>query len=81
MGYTLYRDRAKPSETDQEMWNSPLNTYLREQLMGRVGTICTLPNMIRHVEAIGALWWQYTHPTQATLGAIRFINGGIVAPR
>ncbi|MFI6278041.1 hypothetical protein [Streptomyces sp. NPDC050988] len=80
MGYTLYRDRTKPSETDQEMWDSPLNTYLREHQMGRAGTICTLPDMIRHVEAIGALWWQYTSPTRATLGAIRFINGGILAP-
>ncbi|MGP3953469.1 hypothetical protein [Streptomyces sp. 7N604] len=80
MGYILYRDRTKPSETDQEMWDSPLNSYLREHNMGRAGTICTLSEMIRHVEEIGALWWQYTDPTQATLGAIRFINGGIVGP-
>ncbi|MFF7953650.1 hypothetical protein [Streptomyces griseorubiginosus] len=80
MGYFLYRDRTKPAETDQEMWDSPLNTYLREHQMGRAGTICTLPEMIRHVEAIGARWWQYTHPAQATLGAIRFINGRSVAP-
>ncbi|MFD5079527.1 hypothetical protein [Streptomyces sp. NPDC058371] len=80
MGSTLYRDRTKTSETDQEMWDSPLNTYLREHQMGRAGTICTLPDMIRHVETIGALWWQHTHPTQATLGAIQFINRGIVGP-
>ncbi|WP_440581456.1 hypothetical protein, partial [Streptomyces sp. PT19] len=80
MGYILYRDRTKPSETDQEMWDNPLNTYLREHQMGRAGTICTLPDMIRHVESIGALWWQYTQPTPATLGAIRFINGRSVAP-
>jgi hypothetical protein len=80
VGYFLYRDRTKPAETDQEMWDSPLNSYLREHQMGRAGTICTLPDMIRHVEAIGALWWQYTNPAQATLGAIRFINGRSVAP-
>lgn len=80
MGYILYRDGTKPSETDQEMWDSPLNSYLREHQMGRAGTICSVSEMIRHVEAIGALWWQYTNPAQATLGAIRFINGGIVGP-
>ena len=80
MGYILYRDRTNPSETDQEMWDNPLNTYLREHQMGRAGTICALPEMIRHVEAIAAMWWQYTNPAQATLGAIRFINGGIFGP-
>lgn len=80
MGYFLYRDRTKPAETDQEMWDNPLNTYLREHRMGRAGSICTLPDMIRHVETIGALWWQYTNPAQATLGGVRFVNGGIVAP-
>lgn len=80
MGYTLYRDRTKPAETEQEMWDSPLNSYLREHEMGRAGTLCTVPDMIRHVEAIAALWWQYTHPAPATLGALRLINGGIVGP-
>ncbi|MFF1678778.1 hypothetical protein ACFVYG_22395 [Streptomyces sp. NPDC058256] len=80
MGNTLYRDHTKRSETDQEMWDSPLNSYLRQHQMGRAGTICTLPDMVRHVEKIGSLWWQYTNPSQATLGAIRFINGGIVGP-
>lgn len=80
MGYILYRDRTKSSETDQEMWDSPLNSYLREHQMGRAGTICGVSEMIRHVEAIAAMWWQYTNPAQATLGAIRFINGGIVGP-
>ncbi|MER6980208.1 hypothetical protein [Streptomyces carpinensis] len=28
MGYILYRDRSKPTETDEEMWDSPFNTYL-----------------------------------------------------
>jgi len=76
VGYILYRDRTKPSETDQEMWDSPLNSYLREHNMGRAGTICGVSEMIRHVEAIAAMWWQYTSPAPATLGAIRFINGG-----
>ncbi|MFE9252833.1 hypothetical protein [Streptomyces sp. NPDC007088] len=80
MGYFLYRDRTNPSETDQDMWNSPLNSYLRDHQMGRAGKICGLSEMIRHVEAIAAMWWQYTNPAQATLGAIRFMNGGIVAP-
>jgi len=80
MGYTLYRDRTKPAETDEEMWNSPLNSYLRAHHMGHAGSIATLPDMIGHIEAIGSLWWQYTNPTQATLGAVRFMSGGIIAP-
>lgn len=80
MGYILYRNRTNPSGTDQGMWDNPLNTYLREHQMGRAGTIYALPEMIHHVEAIAAMWWQYTNPAQATLGAIRFINGGIVGP-
>ncbi|MGC5263886.1 hypothetical protein ACPXCO_22985 [Streptomyces cyaneofuscatus] len=80
MGYSLYRDRTKPSETDQEMWDNPLNSYLRENQMGRAGTICNVSDMIRHVETIGAMWWQHTSPAKATLGAIRFINGGILKP-
>ncbi|MFD4247571.1 hypothetical protein ACFWP3_39200 [Streptomyces sp. NPDC058525] len=39
MGYTLYRDRTKPSESDEEMWTSPLNSYLREHHMGHAGGI------------------------------------------
>ncbi|MFD6335072.1 hypothetical protein ACFWGI_36610 [Streptomyces niveus] len=80
MGYILYRDRTKPSETDKEMWNSPLNSYLREQHMGHAGAICTLPDMIRHVEAIGSLWWNYTDSAPATLGIIQFVSGGHTAP-
>jgi hypothetical protein len=80
VGCTLYRDRNKPSETDEEMWHNPLNSYLREHQMGRAGAICTLPDMVRHIEAIGSMWWQYTHPVSATLGSIRFISGGILAP-
>ncbi|MEU6070630.1 hypothetical protein ABZ864_40870 [Streptomyces sp. NPDC047082] len=80
MGYTLYRDRTQSSETHQQMWSSSLNSYLREHDMGRAGAICTLPDMIRHIEAIGSMWWQYTSPAQATLGAIRFKSGGIFEP-
>ncbi|RNG31351.1 hypothetical protein [Streptomyces botrytidirepellens] len=76
----LYRDRSKPAETDEEIWNNPLNSYLREHDMGHAGTSCNLPDMIRHIQAIGSLWWQYTSPAQATLGAIRFISDGIIAP-
>ncbi|WP_327411359.1 hypothetical protein OG458_42235 (plasmid) [Streptomyces sp. NBC_01281] len=36
--------------------------------------------MIRHVEAIAALWWQYTDPVQATLGAVQFKSGGVLGP-
>ncbi|MGW3928722.1 hypothetical protein ACWECC_11530 [Streptomyces microflavus] len=79
VGYTLYRDRTKCSETDQEMRDSPLNTYLREHQMGHAGAYSTLPEMIRHVEAIGAMWWDYTHPAPATLGVITVKNGGILA--
>ncbi|MCX4681401.1 hypothetical protein OG413_40095 [Streptomyces sp. NBC_01433] len=79
MGYTLYRDCTKRSETDQEMWASPLNTYLRDHQMGHAGAFSTLPEMIRHVEAIGAMWWDYTHPIPATLGVITVRNGGILA--
>ncbi|MCZ1012043.1 hypothetical protein [Streptomyces lydicus] len=78
MGYTLYRNRTKPSETDQEMWDSPLNSYLREHQMGHAGTHTTLPEMIRHVEAIGAIWWDYTTPAPAKLGVITAKNGGIL---
>lgn len=80
MDYILYSDRTKPSETYEEMWNSPLNSYLREQHMGHAGAICTLPNMIRHIKAIGSLWWHYTDSTPATLGTIRFVSGGLIAP-
>jgi hypothetical protein len=41
-------------ETDQEMWDSPLNTYLRDNEMGRAGTICKLRDMIRHWHGAGA---------------------------
>ncbi|MFD6471771.1 hypothetical protein [Streptomyces goshikiensis] len=80
MGYILYRDRTKHTETDEEMWNSPLNSYLRDHQMGHAGAICNLPDMIGHIQAIGSLWWQYTNPTRATLGSIHFKSGGIVAP-